>query len=96
MELKPQDVLMSLKLALSPAATRPTYAELATALRQSASEVHAAVKRAKAARLINELDRKLARIGALLEFIIHGVEYAFPAERGPLTRAYPPPMRRRR
>jgi hypothetical protein len=93
--------LVSLKLALSPpAAARPTYAELAADLRMSASEVHAAIKRAKVARLINELDRKL-RVDrrALLEFIIHGVKYAFPAERGPLTRGMPtsyaaPPMNR--
>src|SRR5262245_12465006 len=98
MELKPQDVLVSLKLALLPGAERPTYAGLAAALRMSASEVHAAVKRAKAAKLLNELDSKL-RVDrrALLEFVVHGGKDAFPAERGSLTRGTPtsyaaPPM----
>ena len=98
MDLKTQDILVSLKLAILPGAERPTYAGLASALSMSASEVHAAVKRAKAARLINELDSKL-RVDrrALLEFVIHGLKYAFPPERGSLTRGTPtsyaaPPM----
>ena len=97
-ELKTQDILVSLKLAMLPGAERPTYAGLASALSMSASEVHAAVKRAKAARLVNELDSKL-RVDrrALLEFVIHGLKYAFPPERGSLTRGTPtsyaaPPM----
>ena len=58
MELKPQDILVSLKLALLPPGERPTYAGLAATLAMSASEVHAAAKRAKSAKLINELDSK--------------------------------------
>jgi hypothetical protein len=90
MDLKPQDVLVSVKLALLPVAERPTYAGLASSLRMSASEVHGAVKRAKAAKLLNDLDSTL-RVDrrALLEFLIHGVKYAFPAERGTLVRGIP-------
>src|SRR5262245_31279914 len=98
MELRPQDVLVSLKLAVLPAAERPTYAGLASALGMSASQVFAAVKRAKTAKLINELDSRL-RVDrrALLEFVVHGLKYAFPAERGALSRGMPtsyaaPPM----
>lgn len=100
MELKPQDILVSLKLALLPRAERATYAKLSAALAISTSEVHTAVKRAKAARLVSKLDSGLTvDRRALLEFVIHGLKYAFPAERGSLTRGMPtsyaaPPMNR--
>jgi hypothetical protein len=45
MELKPQDLLVLLKVAAHPP-QRWTYAVLGTALAMSASEVHASVKRA--------------------------------------------------
>ena len=45
--LKPQDIVISLKLlTLSPGAV-PTYPALAEALEMSISEVHAAVRRAR-------------------------------------------------
>ena len=100
MELNPQDVLVAMKLALDPAGKRPTYAGLAYDLGMSSSEVHYAVKRAKAARLVHELDSGLlADRRALLEFVIHGVKYAFPAQRGTMTRGTPtgyaaPPLNR--
>ena len=90
MELSPQDVLVALKLALHPVKERPTYAKLAYDLAMSSSEVHYAVRRAKAARLVHELDSGLsADRRALLEFLIHGVKYAFPAQRGAMTRGTP-------
>jgi hypothetical protein len=98
MELKAQDILVSLKLALLPPAERPTYAGLAAALAMSASEVHAAVKRAKSAKIINELDSKFhVDRRALMEFVVHGLKYAFPVEKGALARGIPtsyaaPPM----
>ena len=56
----------------------------------SQSEVHAAVKRAQAARLLHgpELHDR-PNISALEEFLIHGVKYVFPAERGGTTRGIP-------
>lgn len=84
MVLRPQDVLVAVKLALrSPA----TYPELAKALGMSLSEVHAAVARATAARLLGP-DRRANR-AAILEFLIHGVKYAFVPKRGQLTRGMP-------
>lgn len=91
---------MTLKLALLPETEHPTYARLAATLGMSASEVHAAVKRAKAARLVHERDSRLhVDYRALLEFVVHGVKYAFPVERGALTRGMPtssaaPPLNR--
>ncbi len=57
----------------------------------SASEVHAAVRRAVVARLAVASQPKGFRVQAqnLLEFLVHGVKYAFPAVRGPSTRGHP-------
>jgi hypothetical protein len=63
-----------------------TYASLAVRLELSASEAHAAVKRAGRAGLLRgrSVDRR-----ALLEFLEHGVRYAFYAIRGAPTRGVP-------
>lgn len=89
MTLKPQDVVVVLKLALAEG-RRSTYANLASQLGISASEVHAAAKRAETARLLTP-DKRGPRPNrrALLEFVLHGVRYAFPAVRGALTRGVP-------
>jgi hypothetical protein len=89
-QLKPQDLLVLLKLA-----TRRevgwSYPSLAAALGLSASEVHAAVKRALVARLAVERKPREIDVHAqnLLEFLVHGAKYAFPAVRGPVTRGHP-------
>jgi len=56
----------------------------------SPSEVHAAVKRAQGSRLLHgsELGER-PNLGAIEEFLIHGLKYAFPAERGEPTRGVP-------
>lgn len=90
MILKPQDVVVLLKLVAL--GDRPwTFQRLAVELSISQSEVHAAVNRAVAARLMSDsassTGRPLQR--QLLEFLVHGVKYAFPPERGELTRGVP-------
>lgn len=84
--LKPQDILVLLKLALR--SDRSTYLELAHELGMSASEVHAAMRRAWKAGLLNISTHRPKR-EALLEFLVHGVKYVFPAERGTSTRGMP-------
>ncbi|MFM7244702.1 MAG: hypothetical protein ACKO40_11115, partial [Planctomycetaceae bacterium] len=84
MHLKPQDLAAAVKFALAGA---QTYDQLAASLAISKSEAHAAVKRAKAAGLVFA-DRQPNRHG-LLEFLIHGVRYAFPADRGRQVRGMP-------
>jgi hypothetical protein len=84
--LKPQDVVVLLKLA-SRADAEWTYPVLAVELGMSASEVHASVKRAMQSRLI-DASRRVNRSG-LLEFLVHAVKYVFPAERGGVTRGVP-------
>lgn len=90
MDLKPQDLLVLLKVAAHP--PRPwTYAELGGALSMSASEAHASVKRAVASGLAVAPARRNwspVRPG-LLEFMLHGVRYVWPAVPGPLKRGVP-------
>lgn len=86
MALKPQDVYVVLKL-VALGAHRPPYSQLAAELVMSPSEVHACVKRAQASGLLHGKalgDRP--NVAALEEFLVHGLKYAFPAERGELTR----------
>ena len=89
-QLKPQDLLVLLKLATRREA-RWSYSGIAAAVGLSASEVHAAVRRALVARLA--VERKPGEIDVqgqnLLEFLVHGAKYAFPAMRGPVTRGHP-------
>jgi hypothetical protein len=87
--LKPQDVVVVLKLVGSQK-RRPTYAQLASDLSMSQSEVHASIRRARAAKLLlgPELGDK-PNLQALEEFLVHGVKYAFPAEKGAITRGLP-------
>ena len=69
--LKPQDVLVLLKLAVIDGGDR-TYPALAAALGLSPSEAHASVRRAQWLGLL-DADRQPIRT-ALLEFLIHGLK----------------------
>lgn len=89
MILKPQDIVVLLKLGIYKS-SRPAIAQIANELGMSSSEVHAAMKRARASGLLhgNEMqDRPNA--SSLEEFLVHGLKYAFPAERGGMTRGVP-------
>lgn len=86
--LKPQDVVILLKMAVQPAPYDWSYSRLAYELYMSPSEVHAGVKRAALARLFDP-NRKRPIRRALEEFLIHGVKYAFPPVIGTLTRGIP-------
>jgi len=75
---------------LKAGSKRPTYAQLAVDLYMSPSEVHASMQRARAARLIHgpELGDRV-NVKGLEEFLVHGIKYAFPAEKGGMTRGMP-------
>lgn len=90
MVLKPQDVVVLLKLVVL-GKDEWTYQRLAVELSISQSEAHAGVRRAVAAGLMNDVTTASGRPirAALLEFLIHGVKYAYPPERGALTRGVP-------
>ncbi len=97
MVLKPQDVVVSLVLALHPDERR-TYAGLAKRIGLSPAESHNATVRARRAGLIRRGEDEdqiggrpilKARTKALLEFLIHGIRYVFVPDRGPHTRGMP-------
>ena len=94
--LLPQDVVVLAKLA-SYGGGRPPIAQVASDLALSPSQVHASLKRLTRSRLI---DAQTGRpvLKAVEEFLIHGVKYAFPVQRGEATRGMPtahaaPPLR---
>jgi hypothetical protein len=98
MSLKPQDLIVALKLAVSGMSA--SYAGLAASLGLNASEVHTAVQRAVQAQLLVDTahdalakNSKLGNIRVhrqnLLEFVLHGAKYAFPAEKTSLTVGVP-------
>jgi DNA-binding Lrp family transcriptional regulator len=85
--LKPQDVLVVLRLVDAPEEEK-AFPKLAEALGISASEAHAAVKRAVLGGLLDGESRSV-RKEALREFLVHGLRYIFPAERSGVTRGVP-------
>jgi hypothetical protein len=89
MNLKPQDVLVLLKLvALGDRSW--SYAWLAVQLGMSPSQLHSAVKRALAAQLaVRKEEAVVPNLRNLEEFMVHGVKYAFVPERGEMTRGMP-------
>jgi hypothetical protein len=84
--LKPQDLVVLLKLALHEDRAW-TFPLLAAELSMSASEVHNAVARARKATLLDKGWRP--NRSALIEFLVHGVRYAFAPQRGGITRGVP-------
>ncbi len=92
MNLKPQDILVALKL-IAMGDRSWSYVQLANELSMSASEINAGVKRCLSANLLmpDFVDGKNPKPAhkALEEFLIHGLKYAFVPERGELTRGVP-------
>lgn len=89
MTLKPQDILILLKM-VALGAEPWSYSQLAYELGMSASEVHAGVKRAVQVGLMQ------VRAGwgspepeALAEFLVHGVRYAFAPDIGGVVQGLP-------
>lgn len=67
---------------------RPPIAQVAGDLALSPSQVHASLKRLERSRLVDaQTGRPLLK--AVEEFLIHGVKYAFPVQRGETTRGVP-------
>jgi hypothetical protein len=73
---------------VSQSGQRPPIAQLAGELSMSSSQIHLSLKRLELARLISSEDRR-PLLRAVEEFFIHGVKYAFPAQRGGITRGMP-------
>lgn len=83
--LKPIDVVVALRLAAVP---EEKYEDLGGALGVSPSMAHASVRRLRDARLLRPGSRVVNRL-TLLEFLEHGVRYAFPARLAGEVRGVP-------
>ena len=91
--LKGQDVLLLLKL-LASNDDAASFNRLALELSMSPAEVHQAAKRAEFAGLLalipeGRCHAKKVNRRALVEFLLHGMQYVFPPVRGPVTRGIP-------
>ncbi len=87
--LRPVDICVLLRLTLESAESR-SFQHLASDLVLSASEVHGSVGRAEQSGLLRrEGRRRHVNRSGLLEFLEHGLRYAFPSEKGALTRGMP-------
>ena len=98
--LRPQDVVVILKLVANSEQPNWTYSGLSKELSMSGSQVFRSVARAEAARLLTVPPLPVGRVegislfakpnlGNLTEFLVHGVKYCFPVERGATTRGIP-------
>lgn len=85
--LRPQDIFILLKLALWRG-DRWTFDQIASELGLSASAVHRSVDRSARAGLFAQEKREVER-AYLLEFLIHGVRFAFAPEWGGEARGIP-------
>ena len=88
MILKPQDILISLKILVkTQQGLEWSYSQVAGELCMSPSEVYSGVKRVTEARLIERNRMPVKR--ALEEFLIHGIKYSFPVTFGGATKGIP-------
>lgn len=87
--LKPQDIYVLLALMIRDS-DHTGYTDLAEKTGLAVSAVHAALKRAVASKLALIQDRRPVVLKPqLLEFLLHGLKYAFPPVWGSLTRGVP-------
>ncbi len=99
MSLKPQDILVLLRLLFWKEDKRWKFQDLAIDLGISLSEIHQAIKRAQLCDLYDPLTRRPKRV-LLTEFLCHGLRYVFPARPGNPSRGIPtafsaPPLAQR-
>lgn len=85
--LKPQEIFILVVLG-SHEDSSWTYEQLAAELEMSASQVFKSLARAEVADLFVK-DKRRVVTRNLLEFLIHGVRYAFGVEVGRMTRGIP-------
>lgn len=86
MALKAQDIVVLLRVASWQGEW--TYPKLADSLEMSASEVHAAIRRAQESGLFDGAQRRVVQ-QSLMEFLEHGLRYVFPIVRSGIGRGMP-------
>ncbi len=87
-QLKPQDILVALKLHVHRNKPRARLVDVAAELGLSQAEVSGALKRAIFAGLSRPEDG-LPYPEALKEFIMHGLRYVFPVRLGAISKGMP-------
>ena len=85
--IKPQDIVILLKI-LSLKNKEWRQVDLAESLGVSQSEISQSLIRLNYAGLISN-DSKTVMRSALVEFLVHGIAYAFPQQPGPVVRGMP-------
>jgi hypothetical protein len=86
--LRPQDILIALKVLVSEEKPGWKQLDLAKALGLSPAEMAYSLERLRRHHFL-QADKKHVNRAALLEFLVHGLKYVFPAERGAPTRGIP-------
>ncbi|HAH30802.1 MAG TPA: hypothetical protein DCL44_00635 [Elusimicrobia bacterium] len=85
--IKPQDIVILLKLvALGDRKWR--HMDLVAALGLSQTEISFSLNRCRTAGFLDSAKKKVMK-AALLEFLVHGLKYVFPARPGPISRGIP-------
>lgn len=82
--LKPQDIVILLKI-ISLGKKQWFHHTIANELGMSQSEVSQSLNRSKYAGLIDGARKKVNKL-ALVEFLLHGITYAFPQKPGAIVR----------
>ncbi len=82
--LSPLDVVVALRLTSAASTIVPLAEELGVA----PSQVHASLQRLGLCGLMRA-GQRAANPRALMEFLLHGLRYVFPAQRGPITSGIP-------
>lgn len=85
--MKPQDIVVLLK-KITKQGKSLSVNGLAVSLGMSASTVSECLERCKKAQLV-DCNKKRVNTLALQEFLVHGVQYVFPAEAGRVGRGIP-------
>jgi hypothetical protein len=85
--MRPQDIVVLLKI-ISMQNKEWRNIDIANALKISPSEVSEALNRCKIAKLIDGRKKKIYH-NSIMEFLIYGLKYVFPAEPGAVVRGVP-------
>ncbi len=83
--MRPHDVCVGLQLLISPDVS---FRELAHSVGLSLGEAHNSAMRLQVAHLVMP-HRRAVNSRPLVEFLVHGVPYAFPGELGPEAQGVP-------
>lgn len=85
--IKPQDIAILLKLvALGDKKWR--HMDIVSALGLSQGEISFSLNRCRTVGFLDSTKKKVMK-AALLEFLVHGLKYVFPARPGPVSRGLP-------